>query len=72
MLGDAEHRLKFVQQSLQYESDRDTGLASMRERYADYLPDEALTLVAEEPDSHEQPHAAGAAGVAADDGGLEK
>lgn len=42
VIGDAEHRLKFVQKSLQYESDRDSGLASMRDRYADYLPREAF------------------------------
>lgn len=39
VLGDAEHRLKFVQRSLQYESDRDTGLASMREKYKEFLPE---------------------------------
>lgn len=42
VIGDAEHRLKFVQRSLQYESSRDDGLASMRDRYAAYLPDAAL------------------------------
>ncbi|WP_418344862.1 hypothetical protein [Rhodococcus pyridinivorans] len=42
VLGDAEHRLKFVQRSLQYESNRDTGLASMREKYKEFLPDTAL------------------------------
>ncbi|WP_322410657.1 ATP-binding protein [Microbacterium invictum] len=42
VLGDAEHRLKFVQNSLQFESTRDTGLASMRDKYADYLPKEAF------------------------------
>ncbi len=40
--GDAKHRLKFVQRSLQYESDRDSGLASMRDRYAEYLPEADL------------------------------
>lgn len=45
VLGDAEHRLKFVQKSLQYESSRDSGLATMRKKYADYLPLEALALV---------------------------
>lgn len=40
VIGAAEHRLKFVQRSLQFESTRDTGLAHMRERYAEYLPDE--------------------------------
>lgn len=42
VLGDVDHRLKFVQRSLQYESDRDTGLASMRDQYKEYLPDGAL------------------------------
>lgn len=32
IIGDAEHRLNFVQQSLQYESGRDSGLASMRSK----------------------------------------
>src|SRR5215471_8092332 len=40
VLSDAEHRLKFVQKSLQYESSRDTGLAPMREWYVAYLPAE--------------------------------
>ncbi|MCP1430430.1 hypothetical protein J3D45_002928 [Microbacterium foliorum] len=42
VIGDAEHRLKFVQRSLQYESTHDSGLASMRDRYAEYLPESAL------------------------------
>ncbi|MCW2599481.1 MAG: hypothetical protein JWM02_1310 [Frankiales bacterium] len=42
VLGDAEHRLKFVQRSLQYESTRDTGLAHMRDKYADFLPASAI------------------------------
>jgi hypothetical protein len=42
IVGDAEHRLKFVQKSLQYESDRDTGLQSLREKYGKYLPDEVM------------------------------
>lgn len=46
VLGDAEHRLKFVQKSLQYESDRDSGLAAMRAKYANYLPPEALDEMA--------------------------
>lgn len=46
VLGDAEHRLKFVQKSLQYQSDRDSGLAAMRAKYASYLPQEALDAVA--------------------------
>jgi len=50
VIGDAQHRLKFVQRSLQYESDRDSGLASMRDRYADYLPEETLTTVSDASD----------------------
>ena len=42
IFGDAKHRMKFVQDSLQYESDRDSGLAHMRDRYSRYLPDVAL------------------------------
>jgi hypothetical protein len=45
IIGDAQHRLKFVQRSLQYESDRDTGLAAMRAKYAEYLPQEAFDAV---------------------------
>lgn len=43
ILGDAEHRLKFVQRSLQFESSRDSGLASMRTKYSAYLPEGALS-----------------------------
>lgn len=50
ILGDAVHRLKFVQQSLQYASDRDSGLASMRDRYAEYLPEETLKVVSDASD----------------------
>lgn len=42
VLGDAEHRMKFVRRSLQYESDHDKGLESMRAKYSDYLPEVAL------------------------------
>lgn len=42
VLSDAGHRLKFVQRSLQYESTRDTGLAHMRDKYAELLPASAL------------------------------
>jgi hypothetical protein len=45
IVGDAEHRLKFVQKSLQYESNRDTGLQTLREKYAEYLPEEVLNEV---------------------------
>lgn len=42
VIGDARHRLKFVEKSLQYESTHDTGLAHLREKYAEYLPKEAF------------------------------
>lgn len=51
VIGDAEHRLKFVERSLQYESDRDSGLKSMRDRYAQYLPQETLDEVAQASDA---------------------
>lgn len=41
VIGDAEHRLKFVQESLNYTSNRDTGLKSLRLKFAEFLPDEA-------------------------------
>lgn len=50
-LSHVGHRLKFVQKSLQYESDRDSGLASMRAKYASYLPQEALDVVAKAADT---------------------
>lgn len=53
VLGDAEHRLKFVQKSLQYESSRDSGLATMRNKYSDYLPKEALAVVSVASDDDE-------------------
>jgi hypothetical protein len=40
VIGDAEHRLKFVQESLNYTSNRDTGLKSLRRKFAEFLPDE--------------------------------
>ena len=43
IISDAEHRLKFVQESLKYESNRDQGLVSMRDKYGQYLPQEALS-----------------------------
>lgn len=55
VIGDAEHRLKFVQRSLQYESSHDSGLASMRSRYAEYLPDSALEDGEEESGSEKSP-----------------
>lgn len=50
VIGDADHRLKFVQRSLQYESDKDTGLASMRDRYAAYLPEDVVAHVQQASD----------------------
>lgn len=41
IIGDAEYRLDFVQRSLNYASNRDKGLASLRLKYAEYLPEEA-------------------------------
>ena len=38
VISDAEHRLKFVQNSLEYETSHDSGLAYLRERYGQYLP----------------------------------
>ncbi len=40
IITEAEHRLKFVQESLSYESDRDAGVARLRDRYEQYLPDD--------------------------------
>lgn len=39
IVADAEQRLKFVQDSLEYQSARDQGLGYLREHYAQYLPD---------------------------------
>lgn len=38
LISDAEHRLKFVQNSLDYETSHDSGLAYLREKYAQFLP----------------------------------
>jgi hypothetical protein len=51
VIGDADHRLKFVQASLKYESNRDQGLVSMRDKYSEYLPQEALDAAAEADDA---------------------
>ena len=40
VIGDAEHRLKFVQDSLNYETNRDKGLESLRKKFSEYLPEE--------------------------------
>ncbi len=42
LISDAEHRLKFVQNSLEYETSHDSGLAYLREKkYSQFLPAEA-------------------------------
>ncbi|WP_459678749.1 ATP-binding protein [Rhodococcus sp. no. 34] len=51
VIGDVEHRLKFVQRSLQYESGRDSGLAAMREKYTAFLPESARTTPTSEAES---------------------
>lgn len=61
VIGDAEHRLKFMQRSLQYESDHDSGLASMRDRYAEYLPEETLKVVSDASDHAPHPRQEGQA-----------
>ncbi|MEV7254200.1 ATP-binding protein [Streptomyces cyaneofuscatus] len=38
IIGDARHRLKFVERSLEYMSTRDNGLQYLRETHARYLP----------------------------------
>ena len=38
LISDAHHRLKFVQNSLEYETSHDSGLAYLREKYARFLP----------------------------------
>ena len=48
VVGDAEHRLKFVQDSLNYASNRDKGLESLRKKFSEYLPEEALPEAEEE------------------------
>lgn len=52
IISDCEHRMKFVEDSLQYETSRDDGLAYLRAHYADYLPAEVLDL-GHDPDSEE-------------------
>lgn len=42
VISAAEHRLKFVQKSLQYETNRDGGLAYLREKYGEYLPADVM------------------------------
>lgn len=40
VISEAEFRLQFVQESLNYASDHDKGISYVRERYAEYLPAE--------------------------------
>lgn len=42
VIGDALHRLRFVQQSLDYTTDHDSGVAYLREKHRRYLPDVML------------------------------
>jgi hypothetical protein len=42
VIGDAKHRHKFVQQSLDYTTDHDTGVEYLREKHDEYLPDAML------------------------------
>lgn len=42
VIGDAQHRHKFVQQSLDYTTDHDTGVRYLREKHRQYLPDAML------------------------------
>jgi hypothetical protein len=42
VIGDAKHRHKFVQQSVGYTTDHDTGVEYLREKHNEYLPDAML------------------------------
>jgi len=48
VICDAKHRHKFVQQSLDYTTDHDTGVEYLREKHREYLPD-AMLPAAEAP-----------------------
>lgn len=39
VIGDAEHRHKFLQESLDYTTSHDHGIKFLKEKHADYLPD---------------------------------
>ncbi|WP_148085849.1 hypothetical protein [Actinocorallia herbida] len=43
LISEAQHRLKFVQNSLDYETTHDSGLAYLREKYAQFLPADAMS-----------------------------
>lgn len=51
LISDAEHRLKFVQNSLEYETSHDSGLAYLREKYSQFLPAEVTDSVSQEVQS---------------------
>jgi len=53
-LGDAKHRLKFVQDSLEYQSSREGGLAYLQETHARYLPQSLQPPLSSDPPT---PHA---------------
>jgi Histidine kinase-, DNA gyrase B-, and HSP90-like ATPase len=42
VIGDAQHRHKFVQQSLDYTTNHDTGVQYLREKHRQYLPEAML------------------------------
>jgi hypothetical protein len=42
VIGDAVHRHKFVQQSLDYTTNHDNGVAYLRQKHQQYLPDVML------------------------------
>ena len=48
IITDAEFRLKFLQEYLNYASDHDRGMTYLREHYSEYLPDELLEADDEE------------------------
>jgi hypothetical protein len=50
VIGDAQHRHKFVQQSLDYTTNHDTGVEYLREKHREYLPD-AMLPADEQPSS---------------------
>ena len=50
VIGDAQHRHKFVQQSLDYTTNHDTGVEYLREKHSEYLPD-AMLPADEQPSS---------------------
>ena len=51
LISDAQHRLKFVQNSLEYETSHDSGLAYLREKYAQFLPTDVAESASDEVQS---------------------